>query len=109
MIGCGEEVKTKSPEQRRAYRQKKYAEYFAEAKTFEIGLKGIAVQTCRRLNSDNGLGLIAGLRDGNGIDLAMGFIVEWRDGDKAIIKSPDINPKKILCIVVGDATVDLPV
>lgn len=108
-VKCGDEVKAKSPEQRRAYRQKKFAEYFARAETYEIGLKGIAVQSLRKLSNETALGLLIGLRDGQGDDIAMGFIVEWHEGDKVIFKSPELDVKKVRCIVVGDATVDLPI
>jgi polynucleotide 5'-hydroxyl-kinase GRC3/NOL9 len=109
MIKCDDEVKVKTPEQRRAYRQKRYARYFAAAKTYEIGLKGIAVQTCRKPDNVNVPGLLIGLRDERGADIAMGFVVEWRNGETVVFKSPGLDPKKICCIVVGEAIVDLPI
>ena len=107
-IKCSESVSQKSPEHRRAYRQQRFAEYFADAKVYETGLKEISVQAGRRLDGDNTKGLLVGLRDNKGIDIAMGFVVEWHEGDKVIFKSPEINLNQICCIVVGDATVDLP-
>jgi polynucleotide 5'-hydroxyl-kinase GRC3/NOL9 len=108
MIECSDEVKSKSPEQRKAYRQRRFAEYFAKASIIEIDLKGTAVQAGRRLDSANAPGLLVGLRDSDGTDLAMGFIVEWREAEKVILKSPAVNPEAVRSIVVGDATVDLP-
>jgi hypothetical protein len=72
-------------------------------------LKGVAVQSFRKLSKENALGLLMGLRDAEGDDIAMGFIIEWHEGDKVIFKSPSIDTKKVHCIVVGDATVDLPI
>jgi polynucleotide 5'-hydroxyl-kinase GRC3/NOL9 len=108
-IKCGGEVNLKSTEQRRAFRQEKFAGYFKQAETYEISLKGVAVQSFRKLSKENALGLLMGLRDAEGDDIAMGFIIEWHEGDKVIFKSPSIDTKKVHCIVVGDATVDLPI
>jgi polynucleotide 5'-kinase involved in rRNA processing len=108
-IKCGDEVKAKSPEQRRAFRQEKFAEYFAQAGTYEVSLKGIGVQAFRKLSKENALGLLIGLRDAESDDIAMGFIIEWYEEDKVVFKSPGIDTKKVRCIVVGDATVDLPI
>lgn len=109
MIGCSQAVKSKSPEQRRAYRQQRYEKYFAGAKIYEIGLKEAGVQNGWGLNAETARGRLVGLRDDKGIDIAMGAIVDWRDGDGAIVKAPDVDPKEIRCIVAGDATVDLPI
>jgi len=108
-IKCGGEVNLKSPEQRRAFRQEKFAGYFMQAETYEIGLKGVAVQAFKKLSRENALGLLMGLRDAEGDDIAMGFIIEWYEGDKVIFKSPRIDTKKVRCVVVGDAPVDLPI
>jgi polynucleotide 5'-hydroxyl-kinase GRC3/NOL9 len=108
-IKCGREADLKSPEQRKAFRQEKFAEYFKQAETYEISLKGVAVQAFKKLNKENALGLLMGLRDAEGDDIAMGFIIEWYEGDKVVFKSPRIDTKKVRCVVVGDAPVDLPI
>jgi len=108
-VKCSDTVTQKSPEQRRAYRQERFAKYFADAKVYEIGLKNVGVQGDRRLSAEAARGRLVGLRDGKGDDLAMGAIVERGDEDKVIVKTPDIDPGKIACIVVGDAMIDLPI
>jgi polynucleotide 5'-kinase involved in rRNA processing len=109
IVKCSDTVTQKSPEQRRAYRQERFTRYFADAKVCEISLKSAGVQNGRGLNSENARGRLVGLRDRKGDDLAMGAIVEWGDENKVIVKTPDIDPAKIGCIVVGDATIDLPI
>jgi polynucleotide 5'-hydroxyl-kinase GRC3/NOL9 len=108
IIGCCDAVKNKSPEQRRAFRQRRFARYFADVDTFEIRLKDVGVQNSKKLNGECAQGRLVGLRNDKGTDLAMGFVVDWQDGDKVIVKAPLVDPKEVRCIAVGDATIDLP-
>ncbi len=109
MIRSASKVKQKSAEQRTAYRQKRFEEYFARSKVYKINLKNIAIQTTKILNMDKANGLLLGLRNFEGDDISIGALIEWRQDDKIILKSPVINPKDVCCIIVGDTAIDLPV
>ncbi len=106
MINYSEAVKTKTPEQRRAHRQKKFAEYFTDARTYKISLKDIAIQSNGNSSNQTSTGLLIGLRDKSGNDIAMGYTVQYQ-GDMIIFKSPQIELTNIRCMVVGNSTVDL--
>ncbi len=115
--GCGcciERVKSaadmhgKSPQQRRAYRQRRFEKYFEDSQLHDIRLKNIAVRSGPRSASQNMSGRLVGLRDESGRDVAIGAVSAWEhDSGLARIRAPKLDIEKIRCIVVGDVTVDI--
>ncbi|MHC4596352.1 MAG: hypothetical protein ACYS19_15605 [Planctomycetota bacterium] len=74
-----------------------------------MSLNDVAVQASRNLNRENLIGRLVALRDEKSVDVAIGVINNWQD-DKhiAIVRAPQLDILKIRCLVVGDATVDMP-
>lgn len=102
------EIPAKSWETRRRYRQKQFAEYFRDSILYNVGLKDMAVQTSSRLSADRLVGRLAGLRDENDVDGAIGVIEDWQnDKDIAVIRAPQLDPRQIRCLSIGDATMDI--
>ena len=43
------------------------------------------------------------------MDVAIGVINNWQDDkDIAIVRAPQLDIQQIRCLVIGDATVDMP-
>jgi polynucleotide 5'-hydroxyl-kinase GRC3/NOL9 len=102
------EIPAKSWEARRRYRQKQFAKYFRDSSLHNIDITDVAVQTSGRLGGDRLVGRLAGLRNEQGIDGAIGIIEDWQD-DKgiAVVRAPQLDPQQVHCLVIGDATVDI--
>ncbi|UCG47263.1 MAG: hypothetical protein JSU94_17445 [Phycisphaerales bacterium] len=102
------DVRAKSPQQRQAYRQRRFEEYFEDSRLHDICLKDVAVRARPRSVSQNMPGRLVGLRDENGRDAAIGAVGAWEhDSALATIRAPKLDIEKIRCIVVGDVTVDI--
>lgn len=121
--GCGLEliksppqIPVKSPQNRRSYRQSQFAKYFRDWRLYNVSLSDVAVQRGRNLSRENLIGRLVALRDEKGVDVAIGVINNWQDDkDITVIRAPQLDilqtcltTVKIRCLVIGDATVDMP-
>jgi polynucleotide 5'-hydroxyl-kinase GRC3/NOL9 len=114
--GCGLEVikspaqiPVKSPQNRRSYRQSRFGKYFRDPRLYNVSLSDVAVQASRNLSCESLLGRLVALRDEKGVDVAIGVINSWQDDkDIAVIRAPQLEIQQIRCLVIGDATVDMP-
>jgi predicted RNase H-like nuclease/polynucleotide 5'-kinase involved in rRNA processing len=94
----------KSPHRRRSYRRSRFSEYFRNACLHEIKLSKVAVQGGR----GSRVGRLVALRDAKGRDMAVGLIEKWEQTrDIAVITAPKTDIRKICCLVVGDASLDI--
>ena len=104
LIKCPPKIPLKSRDTRRSYRQQRFKDYFHESCHYDINLSNVAIRS-GRINSENLIGRIVGLRDGKGADIAIGLIADWRDDKKAlVIRAPKIDIEPVRCIVIGDVT-----
>jgi polynucleotide 5'-hydroxyl-kinase GRC3/NOL9 len=109
-INCPEEILTKSPLARQRYRQKQFAEYFRDTCFYNISLKKVTVQRSRVSIYNNLINRLLALRDGNGTDLAIGVITDWRQSDNiVVVRAPKLDIALVRCIVIGDISVDISV
>ena len=108
LFNCPPQIKTKSPEERRNYRQKQFNKYFQNSTIYNINTGDIAIQTSGDLSRTVPLSRIVGLRNREGIDVAIGIIKDWHiDKNIAVIRAPQIYIQEICCLVIGDVTVDI--
>jgi polynucleotide 5'-hydroxyl-kinase GRC3/NOL9 len=102
-------IRSKSPEERRRYRQSRFAEYFQNSKLYDIRPSDIAVQPGRGVRDQSLVNRLVALRNGKGIDVALGVITGWQEeGDVVVVKAPNVDMTQIRCLVIGDVTVELP-
>ena len=74
-----------------------------------MSLSDIAVQTGRNLSRENLISRLVALRDEKGVDVAIGVIDDWQDDKNiAVVKAPQLDIQQICCLVIGDATIDMP-
>ena len=107
-INCPQEIPTKSPLARQRYRQKQFAEYFRDYCIYNISLTKVAVQRSRISGGDNLINRLLALRDGNGIDLAIGVITDWRQSENiVVVRAPKLDISRVRCIVIGDISIDI--
>jgi len=103
------QIPVKSPQNRRSYRQSQFSRYFRDSRLYNVSLSSVAVQTSRNLSRENLVGRLAGLRDENSADVAIGVINDWQeDKDIAVVRAPGLDIQQIRCLVIGDATIDVP-
>ncbi len=99
----------KSPQNRRSYRQSQFSKYFRDWRLYNVSLSDVAVQTGRNLSRENLIGRLVALRSEKGVDVAIGVISDWQDDkDITVIRAPQLDILQIRCLVIGDATVDMP-
>jgi polynucleotide 5'-hydroxyl-kinase GRC3/NOL9 len=109
LVSSPSQIRLKSPQDRRSYRQKRFNEYFQNSCVYNIDLSDIAVQPRRNLTGKNLTGRVAALRDGRGVDVAMGLIMEWQnDRNIAVVRAPELNIQQVCCLVIGDVSVEIP-
>jgi len=109
LVSCPSQIRLKSPQNRRSYRQRRFNKYFQNSCVYNIDLSDIAVRPRRNLIGKNLTGHIAALRDGGGVDVAMGLIMEWQnDRNIAVVRAPELNILQVRCLVVGDFSVEIP-
>lgn len=102
------QMPTKSPQERRNYRQSRFIKYFQDSRLYNISLNGMAIQQGRNSTHQGLVSRAVGLRDKKGEDIAMGVIVDWRDeGAVAVIRSPEVDIRRICCLVIGDVAIDI--
>jgi polynucleotide 5'-hydroxyl-kinase GRC3/NOL9 len=107
LVKCSSQIRTKSPEERRSYRQEQFNKYFCGSLLHNINLSNIAVQATQNLSCNSPVSRIAALRNRDGVDVAIGIIKDWQvDKNIAVIRAPQLDMREIRCLVIGDATVD---
>lgn len=107
-IDCPPDMPTKSPEQRRNYRLECFRSYFQDSAVCDVDLTALAVQPRRSFNPQSVIHRLAALRDGRGIDLAVGLITDWHpDANKAAIMAPQCDVERVRCLVLGDVFLDI--
>jgi polynucleotide 5'-hydroxyl-kinase GRC3/NOL9 len=108
LIESPRQIRRKSPQDRRSYRQSQFIKYFRDSRLYNIRLSDITIQPAQRLSRESLICRLVALRDGKGTDVAIGVITDWRQGDGlVVIKAPQIDVCQIRCIIVGDVTVDI--
>ncbi len=110
MINCPQEIPMKSPLVRQRYRQRQFAEYFRDTCVYNMSLTKVAVQRSRISVYNNLINRLLALRDGNGTDLAIGVITDWRQSDNiVVVRTPRLDIARVRCIVIGDISIDISV
>jgi len=105
---CPPQMPTKSPQERRKYRQNQFSNYFRDSCLYNISLSEVAVQRSRDLSSNNLVNRLVALRDGKGVDIAIGQIKDWQcDKGIVVVRTPQINLRQIRCLVIGDLTIEI--
>jgi polynucleotide 5'-hydroxyl-kinase GRC3/NOL9 len=107
-IECLPQIPIKSPQQRRKYRQNQFNKYFRDSCLYNISLNKVAVQRNRILSDNSLINRLVALRDGKGVDIAIGQIKDWQcDKGIAIVRTPQIDIRQIRCFVIGDVTIEI--
>jgi len=102
------ELPVKSPGYRKQYRQQQFQRYFKYSIVYSIELKNIAVWANRRPDSDNTLNYLVGLSDSQGLDMAVGLIVNWsNDKNIAAVRAPEIDISLVRCVTIGDVSINI--
>jgi polynucleotide 5'-hydroxyl-kinase GRC3/NOL9 len=108
LVNCPSQIRTKSPEERRKYRQSQFNKYFQNSIIYNINLGDIAVQTTQSLRDVNLAGRLVGLRNRDGMDVAISIVKDWQpDKNSAVIRAPQLDVRQICCLVIGDVTADI--
>jgi polynucleotide 5'-hydroxyl-kinase GRC3/NOL9 len=107
-IRCPVQISTKSPQERRKYRQNQFGKYFRDSCSYNISLRKVAIQRSRDFSSSNLIKRLVGLRDGRGVDMAIGQIEDWQyDKDVAIVVAPRMDIQQLRSLVIGSATIEI--
>ncbi|MHC4572296.1 MAG: Clp1/GlmU family protein [Planctomycetota bacterium] len=108
LIKSPQRIPTKSPPDRRNYRQNQFSKYFRDSCLYNISLSNMAVQTSWNLSREIFVNRLVALRDGKGIDVAIGVITDWQESDNiVIVRSPQFDIQQIRCLVIGDVTIEI--
>jgi len=109
LIESPPQIPTKSPQNRRSYRQRKFNQYFRDSCLYNISLSDIAVQSGRNLNRGSFVHRLVALRDKKSTDIAIGVIVDWQgDKDVVVVRAPQLDLCQIRCLAIGDLSVEIP-
>ena len=109
LIESPPQIPTKSPQNRRSYRQRKFNQYFRDSCLYNISLSDVAVQSGRSLNRSSFVHRLVALRDQKGTDMAVGIIADWQaDSDTVVVSAPRLDVRQIHCLVIGDISVEIP-
>ncbi len=101
-------IPAKSAQARRNHRQSQFRKYFQDSRLHTLTLSKTTIQTTRTASSDSLLHRLIALRNGEGIDEALGIIEDWQpDADRVAVRAPLPDIAQIRCLAVGDVTVDL--
>ncbi len=101
-------IPAKSSQARRSHRQSQFRKYFQDSRLHTLTLSKTTIQTTRTASSDSLLHRLIALRNGEGIDEALGIIEDWQpDADRVAVRAPLADIAQIRCLAVGDVTVDL--
>lgn len=108
LITCPPQIRTKSPDERRNYRQGEFNKYFRDSTLHNIRLSDVAVQTHQDLSRANLASCVVALRNRQGADVAVGLVKDWqRDKNIAVIRAPHLDIREVGCIIIGDVTVEI--
>jgi polynucleotide 5'-kinase involved in rRNA processing len=108
LIDCPADMPVKSPEHRRDYRLKCFNRYFSNSSLYDIDLATVAVQPRRGFSPRSVINRLVALRDGRGLDLAVGLITDWQfDRSSATIMAPQLDIQSVRGLVIGDVFVDV--
>ena len=109
LIESPPQIPVKSPQNRRSYRQSQFSKYFRNWCLYNVSLSDVAVQMGRNLSRESLISRLVALRNENGIDVAIGVINDWQDDKNiAVVRAPQLDIQQIRCLVIGDATIDMP-
>lgn len=110
-IGCPQQVRSKSINERKKFRQERFARYFQSPNTYQLNTKGISIQQARPrgCGSSNELaGTLIALRNCRGIDMTLGVVIQWDNQNETLnFVSPPVVLEDINCVIVGDVRIDL--
>ena len=102
-------IPSKSPQNRRSYRQRKFNNYFQGSCLHNISLSDIAIQSGRNLNRRDFVHRLVALRDAKSMDLAIGVIADWQsDKNTVVVRAPKLDVGQIRCLVIGDLSLEIP-
>ncbi len=108
LIKSPQQIQCKSPQDRQNYRRSQFVGYFHNALTYNISLGNIAIQPGQGSSRESFINRIVALRNQDGIDIAIGVITAWLQGDSVIVvKAPPLDVWQIRCLVIGDVTIDI--
>ncbi|MBA7623909.1 hypothetical protein ES703_31309 [subsurface metagenome] len=109
LIKSPPQIPTKSPQNRRAYRQSQFNKYFRDSCLHNIALSDIAVQAGRNLSRSGLVHRLVALRDAKGTDIAVGVIADWQaDKDIVVVRAPQLDVRQIRCLVIADLSIEIP-
>ncbi|MCK4294528.1 MAG: hypothetical protein KAY65_15115 [Planctomycetes bacterium] len=101
------QISTKSPQERRRYRQSRFNVYFDDSSRYNLTSSDVSIQAGRSSGGHSLVGRLVGLRDRKGQDVAVGVIDQWRDAQGVVVvKAPKLDVGRIRCLVIGDVRVD---
>ncbi|MHC4647625.1 MAG: Clp1/GlmU family protein [Planctomycetota bacterium] len=106
-IECPPHIPLKSTEHRRDHRRICFRKYFQDSRLYDVDINAVAVQPGLSFDASHLLNCLVALRDGRGVDLALGIITSWQsDKNIAAIKAPRLDPTQIHALVLGDISLD---
>jgi len=109
LIKSPEQIPVKSLQNRRSYRQSRFGKYFRDRRLYNVRLSDVAVQRARNASRESLTGRLVALRNEKGVDVVIGVIDDWQgDKDIAVVRAPQLDIQQIRCLVIGDATIDMP-
>ena len=107
-IQCPLDIPVKSPPERRCYRQSQFSKYFRDFCYYDIDIKDVVIRTSWSLNRESLVNRLVGLRNQEGLDVAIGVITDVRQGgDIVVVKAPRLDVQQVRCLVVGDIAADV--
>ncbi|MEE9371330.1 MAG: Clp1/GlmU family protein [Sedimentisphaerales bacterium] len=103
------QIPTKSPQERRNYRQNQFSKYFRLSRLYNISLSNVSVQMNRNVSNESLPHRLVAMRNKKGIDVAIGIITKWQN-DKGIVvvRAPKIDIEQVHCLIIGDIAIDIP-
>ena len=115
------QIPTKSPQERRNYRQSQFNKYFRDCCLYNISLGDVAVVPGSNLSCKGLVNRLVALRDGKGTDIAVGLITDWQAGPEgskerlagqgergvAVVRAPEADIRQVRCLVMGDITIEI--
>jgi polynucleotide 5'-kinase involved in rRNA processing len=108
LISSPEDISPKSPLARQKYRREKFAEYFRDSCVYNINLTNVAIQSGRNLSRDVPVHRLLALRDGKGVDMALGIVADWRYNENVVVvRAPKLDIEQIRCLVIGNVSIDV--
>jgi polynucleotide 5'-kinase involved in rRNA processing len=105
LIRCPPQIRPKSPQARRSYRQKVFNKYFQQSCLYNIDLTEVTIQSTRNFGRESLIRRLVALRGKCGTDLAVGIIE--KDSKVLTVRAPKLDINRVSCLVMGDVTVDL--